>query len=132
MSNPNDQDWTPVVLKPKPQTGSAKQKLNQAQRQGLEIETVRKPFSGGNKQTKPNPLVRVNAEDDEIGVIPKVSHSVSQQIVSARVAKGWTRKELAQKLNVKEVVIAEYETGTATVDHKLLQRMRTLLGAPLK
>jgi ribosome-binding protein aMBF1 (putative translation factor) len=74
----------------------------------------------------------VTADDDDIVIVPKVSHSVSQQIVSARVAKGWTRKELAQKLNVKEVVIAEYETGKATVDHKLLQRMRTVLDAPLK
>lgn len=129
MANPNVQDWTPVVLKAKTPTGSAKQKINQAQRQNLEVETVRKPFAGRNKQT---PDVRVKADDDENPVIPKVSHSVAQQITSARTAKGWTRKDLAQKLNVKEVIIAEYETSKATPDHKLLQRMRTVLGAPLK
>lgn len=129
MSDPNTPDWTPVVLKPKPQSGSAKQKLNQAQRHGLEIETIRKPFSGQNKHA---PVVRVKADDDEIVEIPKVSHSVAQQIVSARVAKGWTRKDLAQRLNVKEVVIAEYETSKATPDPRLVQRMRTILGVPLK
>lgn len=128
MSDPNIQDWTPVVFKRKPVVGTAQQRLNQAQRDGLQIEAIRKPAGGRNKQQ-----ATVQVKEDEDGVIvPKVSHSVSQQISTARAEKGWTRKELAQKLNVKEAIITEYETAKAVPEPRLLQRMRQLLSAPLK
>jgi ribosome-binding protein aMBF1 (putative translation factor) len=64
--------------------------------------------------------------------INRVSRSVAQQIVQARQAKGWTRKQLAQKINVKEQVLATYENGSAIPNNQILAKLRQKLGVPLK
>lgn len=65
-------------------------------------------------------------------VIDKVSHNLAQTIQQARVGKGWTRKELAHRVNVKLTVIADYETGKGIPDGGLLQKLSRALGVPLK
>lgn len=57
--------------------------------------------------------------------------SIMILIQKARADKGLTQKELAQKLNIKPVVINEYETGKAIVDRQLLNKMSGILGVKL-
>ena len=62
----------------------------------------------------------------------KVSHNMAQTIQQARVGKGLTRKELAERLNVKVAVITEYETGKAIPNNMLLQKLSRVLGVTLR
>ncbi len=126
----NTQDWTPVVIKKnqKINTKNATE-VNRAIQQGVAIETVKKHNAGGNKNDSNN----VNSaklekyDEDETIKIKHVSYEIAQKIQQGRLAKKMTRKDLAQRLNVKESVIAEYETGKAIPNGQLLARIRTIL-----
>lgn len=124
------QDWTPVIFRRKDQKTAGKVTVNEAQRRGFPIETYRKPQGGKNIQNTQTPK-HINDEEGP-SPVKLVPHSVAQKIAQARAAKGWSRKDLAVKLNVKEAVVAEHENGKAVYNGQLLQRMAQVLGVSLK
>jgi len=50
------------------------------------------------------------------------------QIRDARMAKGWTMKQLAGACNVKKNVVVQYESGRAVLDPTILAKMKRVLG----
>ena len=58
----------------------------------------------------------------------KTDKSTSQSIQQMRMNKGWTQKQLAQKINVTVAVINEIETGKAKHNPQVIQRLKRLLG----
>lgn len=125
------QDWTEIVFRRKDQKTRGKMTVNEAQQKGLPIETYRKLHGGKNMQNIPPPPRRI---DDEDGPSPVklVPPAIGQKIAQARIAKGWSRKDLAVKLNVKEAIIAEHENGKAVYNGQLLQRIAQILGISVK
>lgn len=114
------QDLKPVILRKK-KTSADKVKTGEI------TKTVRHDGPNSNKK-------HVNArklEEEDIQPIEKVSHDVSVQILQARNAKGMSQKDLATKLNVKPVVIQEYESGKAIPDGALLAKISTALGTKI-
>lgn len=83
----NYQDWEPVVLTKKLQ------------------ETIKKentPKPAGNKE-----LTRLM--EDDIPKLNKITRGYSLAITNGRMAMGFSQKDLAQRLSVKDSVIKEYE-----------------------
>lgn len=117
-------DWDPVVLKKKstkPKSGNADANLAQAKRSGQQIEQTKKYNAGGNKQSGGPSVDARKLEDPDSEVkLTTVSTELKLQISKARQAKGWTQKELAQKINEKPTVVADYEAGRGVVDVKVV------------
>lgn len=103
------QDWNPIVFN-NPRQSKVK-------------------FSG---PSIPEEVIRMKKLEEETYVIPKVSVALQQQIREARAAKGWTQKELAAKINVKQNIINGYESGNVIPDNQTVQKLSRALGVPLK
>lgn len=76
--------------------------------------------------------VEEKVEGDDSLKIPKVSRSLQLQIQTARQAKNWTQRQLAQACNLKDNVVRDYEAGSAIPDGRIMQRMSKALGVALR
>jgi len=121
-----ENQWEPVVLRKnmtaKPRTESA---LAAAKAKG-QVETVQRVH-----HTAP-PNART-LDDNEVSdfKLPTVTHDFKLALMKARQAKGWQQKDLAAKLNVKPVVINEYESGKAVPNPGFIQQLNRVLGCTL-
>mmetsp|Transcript_28481 Transcript_28481/g.79652 ORF Transcript_28481/g.79652 Transcript_28481/m.79652 type:complete len:133 (+) Transcript_28481:226-624(+) len=126
----SDQDWNTVVLNKKKPKGNNKQQVRQAQRTGAGVTTVNK--GAGNKQRRgPDNYAKVD-HMDEADRVKTVSIDVAKTIQRARLDKGWTQKELGQKINEQARVIQEYESGKAIPNQQVLGKLERVLGVKLR
>eukprot|EP01029_Cantina_marsupialis_P029805 TRINITY_DN782257_c0_g1_i1.p1 TRINITY_DN782257_c0_g1~~TRINITY_DN782257_c0_g1_i1.p1 ORF type:complete len:163 (-),score=51.98 TRINITY_DN782257_c0_g1_i1:119-574(-) len=108
--------------------------IKRAMRGGSAKVQVEKKFGGVNKAGHshmtggPNMKTLEEAEDVKA---PKVSHNLKMAIQKARQAKGWTQKELAQKISEKSTVINEYESGKGVPSPQILNKLDRVLGVRL-
>ncbi len=102
------QDWEPVVIR---SNNAAKKEAQQHQ--------SAKPM--GNKEFQ-------RLDNDEIPKLNKITREQSLAISNARNACNLSQKELAQKLNIPENIIREYENSTvANFSHQLYNRILKVL-----
>lgn len=106
------QDWNTVVINGK--------------------QSTTPKISEGVKRPQGNSHLRKLENETENLHHQKVSHNLAQTIQNSRNEKGWTRAELAQRINVKAGVVADYETGKAIPDGVVLQRLSRALGVTLR
>ena len=57
---------------------------------------------------------------------------MSKSIQQARLAKGFTQKDLAVKINEKQNMINDYESGKAIPNVQVLGKMERILGIKLR
>ena len=102
------------------------------------VEAKKNAIKNGNfetvrKTSNPNGSKMYKLDNEEIGKIEKVSLKLGQIVLKARNGKGWSQKELAQKigggLNTK--IIQEIENNTAKKDGALLVKIQRVLGVKL-
>jgi putative transcription factor len=88
----------------------------------------------GTNKTQPNiqGSVRKLDEYNDAGSIPTVSLTVSKAIQQARLAKGLTQKDLGVKINEKQTMINDYESGKAIPNVQILGKMERILGVKLR
>jgi len=132
----SDTDWDSVtVLKkrtPQQKTLRSQADINAAQRSGAEIETTKKFDAGSNKQhvmTKSAAKLDAETEDfhhDHVGL------DVGRLIQQGRQAKEWSQKDLATKINEKQQVVNEYESGKAIPNQQVLGKIERCLGIRLR
>lgn len=84
------------------------------------------------KEIKPKIIKNNNSsvkldENDEVIAIKKVSKEISNLIIQGRVANKLTRKQLANKLNFKEDIIADIETGNAIYNGDQIAKIKKAL-----
>ena len=119
--NIDHQDWNTVVFKQKAAT-SGRATAEQI-RKGA-FETVRKTTAGINM---------AKIERDTEDAPPKtVSSKLAQALIAARLAKKWTRDQLAVHINEKPKVVELYETKKAVPDVAVLSKMSRVLGVSLR
>lgn len=116
------QDWTPVVL--------GKKKKQQPKKGELGAESFRNASGGTNKQHASNASKKV--EEDELPKVKKLDNDFGKRLQQARCAKKMTQKDLAQKINEKQKVVQDYETGKAIPNHTVINKMERALGARLR
>ena len=78
------------------------------------------------KKINNNPSIKLN-ENDEVIQIKKVPKDISHLITNARIANKYSRKDLANKLNVKEDIIADIENGKAIYDGNMISKIKRIL-----
>jgi len=107
--------------------------LNAARRTGAVVATEKKVV-GGNKGHQAPDHQRIAKLDRENEVAPpsKVPASVGKTIQTARMEKGFTQKDLAQKSNEKPSVIQDYESGKAIPNPQVLSKFERILGVKLR
>jgi len=129
-------DWdTVTVLKKKPlkaaqmKTESA---INQARRQGLEVETHQKFNAGQNKQREPTRnTAKLDRETEELKH-KNIDTNVARLIQQGRQAKALSQKDLATKINEKPQIINDYEAGRGIPNNIILGKMERVLQIKLR
>jgi putative transcription factor len=128
------QDWETVVIRKK-QPAKPKdndEALRVARQTGAKVETVKKVNAGKNaNHSGPQNAWKLDAETEELAV-PKISHNVAMRIQQARLAKGWTQKDLAVQIAEKTPIVNEYESGRAVPNNQILGKMEKALGVKLR
>jgi len=133
MSGPIIQDWEEVVIsKKKPKPKSNDDALQIARKDGGNVETVKKFSAAKNTSHKgPENAKKLEDETEELSH-KKLDHNVAVRIQQARQVKGWTQKELATKINEKQNIINEYESGKALPNNQILAKLERALGVKLR
>ena len=107
----NHQDWKPVIFnKPK------KKIVVKNKKKVLSDDQIRK--------------IKLD-NDNEVHKIEKVSMDFRKEMQKARCAKNMTQKQLAQKLNLKQTIIANYEQGKAVPNNYIITKIERALGVKL-
>lgn len=78
----------------------------------------------------PAPVVLKNFEGEEVFVLPvPPAHRV---LSGARKCEGWTQRELAQRLNIKQQHVSEMENGKRTITVKMAKELAQVFGTGYK
>ena len=125
MNQQSFQDWEPKVLYKNNKNQSSEQKKNTlitAQRKG-ETLSVKK-----DTHTDPNYLHILKIEkEQETFKHETVSLSLSKQIAKARNSAKLTQKELAQRLNLPQTTIQNYENGKSIPNKMIISKIKQFL-----
>mmetsp|Transcript_59509 Transcript_59509/g.98038 ORF Transcript_59509/g.98038 Transcript_59509/m.98038 type:complete len:160 (-) Transcript_59509:366-845(-) len=117
------QDWEPVVIRKAPpkESQSKAQVVRATLQSGGKIETEAK-YSTGNKQSSAPCYARKLDEDTDNLKHKTVNTDVKVAIAKGRTAKGWKQSDLAQQINERPQIVAEYESGKAIPNQNILQK----------
>jgi len=103
----NHQDWKPVIIRSKKSSNRS--------------TTSNKP----NHKTK-------SKDGDEIPTKKTLPKNFGQKMQQARASRGWSQKELAQKMNCKVSEIQAYEQNKVTNPNRgFARKIERVLGAKL-
>jgi len=132
----SESDWDTVTyLRKKPPKASemkTNKAVNSAIRQGVPVETSKKFNAATNKHTVTTMnTAKLDRETEELHH-DRVDLGLARLIQQARNNKGWTQKDLAAKINEKQQVIGEYESGKAVPNHQVINKMERALDVRLR
>jgi putative transcription factor len=129
------QDWQPIVLtKRKPAANSKVTDVTKAKMSGIDTITEKKANAGTNalKDSTMTKVKRDAMNSEDPGHIDLIDKKVSQRIQARRTEKGLSRKQLAQKINEKETLLADYENGKAIPSASVLNKIERALGVSVR
>ncbi|KAF9646851.1 ylMBF1 [Thelephora ganbajun] len=101
---------------------------------GAVVGTDRKVTGGTNKahqSTDHQKIAKIDREN-EVAPPPKVPASVGKAIQQARMERGLSQKDCAQKINEKPSVLQDYESGKAIPNAQILSKLERVLGVKLR
>jgi putative transcription factor len=107
-----------------------------ARRSGAVVSVDKKVTAGTNKSaagtgTDFQRIAKLDREN-EVAPPPKIAPSVGKAIQTARLEKGLSQKDAAQKINEKPSVLQDYESGKAIPNPQVLGKLERLLGVKLR
>jgi len=108
--------------------------LNAARRVGAVVGTDKKVTAGLNKAHQGTDHQRIAKLDreNEVAPPPKISPSVGKAMQTARLEKGLSQKDVAQKINEKPSVLQDYESSKAIPNPQILAKLERVLGVKLR
>ena len=108
--------------------------INAARRSGAVVAVDKKISGGGNKANQGTDHQRIAKLDreNEVAPPPKIAPSVGKAIQTARMEKGLSQKDAAQKINEKPSVLQDYESGKAIPNAQVLGKLERALGVKLR
>ncbi|CAI8048872.1 Endothelial differentiation-related factor 1 [Geodia barretti] len=128
-------EWGEVTFKKRPMRAAeakSQKALNQAQRKGQGIETSKKFTAATNKQhSAAKDTAKLDRETEQLRH-DTVTLSLSRALQQARVAKTWSQKDLATRINEKPQVVNEYESGKAIPNQQIIVKLERALGVKLR
>ena len=95
---------------------------------------IKKYNAGSNKKGGVDAKrIEEKVDDTDTPLVHKtVNRSVAQRIQQARSAKGMSQKDLAQRINEKQQLVSDYESGRAIPNQQTLIMMEKVLGVKLR
>jgi ribosome-binding protein aMBF1 (putative translation factor) len=111
------QDWTPIYKK-------ASKHLDKATENN---KSKSKSKSNSSNKTSHSERKLDEAVSDGQLAVKKFDATFGKDVQRFRAAKGWKQAELAQKLNVNQIVINEIEAGKAKYNPALMSKIKRLL-----
>uniref|UniRef100_A0A1L8DI83 Putative transcription factor mbf1 n=1 Tax=Nyssomyia neivai TaxID=330878 RepID=A0A1L8DI83_9DIPT len=130
----SDWDTVTVLRKRAPKASAMKTEsaINQAKRQGLQVDTQQKYGAGTNKQhVATKNTAKLDRETEELKH-EKISLDVGKLIQQGRQAKGMSQKDLATKICEKPQIVNEYEAGKGIPNNVILAKMERALSIKLR
>ncbi|KAK7094653.1 endothelial differentiation-related factor 1-like [Littorina saxatilis] len=128
-------DWEEVTVighRTKANQLRSKQAINSALRTGADVDTSKKFTAGTNKQSAAaKNTAKLDRETEELHH-DHVSLDVCKLIQQGRQNKGFTQKDLAQRINEKQQVINEYESGRAIPNNQVMGKLERAIGIKLR
>ncbi|KAL8602112.1 Endothelial differentiation-related factor 1 [Nucella lapillus] len=128
-------DWEEVTVighRSRASQQRSKQAINSAMRTGGDVETNKKFSAGQNKQSSSaKNTAKLDRETEELHH-EHVSLDVAKLIQQGRQSKGITQKDLAQKINEKQQVINDYESGRAIPNNQVMGKLERAIGLKLR
>jgi len=82
------------------------------------------------KETR-KPSGQPSALDDEPKNTRKITTDARKLIQQERLARGWSQRDLAQRINVRPEVIRDYENGSALPSGAVTQKLTRVLNIKL-
>ncbi|KAG8190399.1 hypothetical protein JTE90_022041 [Oedothorax gibbosus] len=129
-------DWDTVTYlrkkAPKASQMRSQQAINQAQRQGLAIETTKKFHAATNKQHSTSANTSKLDKETEQLHHDTIGLDVGRLIQQGRQNKNLTQKDLATRINEKPQVINDYEAGRAVPNQQILTKIERVIGMKLR
>jgi ribosome-binding protein aMBF1 (putative translation factor) len=112
------QDWTPIYQK-------ASKHLEKAVAKAAADKTA----NTSNREPKTSHRERKLDEAVSEGQlkVKKFDATFGKAVQRFRLAKGWKQRDLAQKLNVNQIVINEIEAGKAKYNPALMSKIKRLM-----
>lgn len=106
---------------------------NRAVQSGQAVQVQRKEHQRANQQAS---SAGANAkkldEDNETLKVKKVDPHLRIRIMKARQALNWSQQDLAQRISERVSVVAEYESGKAVAEERVVVKMEKALGVHLR
>lgn len=129
-------DWDEVTyLRKKPQRAAdakSQKAVNQAQRRGEEVDTSKKFSASANKQhSAAKDTAKLDRETEELRH-DRVTLDFGRTLQQARMAKKWTQKDLATRVNEKPQVVNDYESGKAIPNQQIISKLERAVGVKLR
>jgi len=108
--------------------------INAARRTGAVLSTDKKVTAGSNKAHVGTDHQRIAKLDRENEVAPpaKIAPTVGKTISSRRAELKLTQKDVAAKINEKQSVLQDYESGKAIPNPQILGKLERALGVKLR
>jgi len=108
--------------------------INAARRTGAVVAVDKKTTGGSNKAHQGPDHQRIAKLDreNEVAPPPKVNPAVGKAMQAARLALQMSQKDLALKVNEKQSVLQDIESGRATANPQILGKIERQLGVRLR
>lgn len=124
------QDWNRITFTGN--VGKAKrgeQAVQDAHRKGNEVETIRK--TGGNNNRGPTMNMKKMADETDVIPVAELPHEFRMAMQKARVAINLSQADLAKRINEKQSVVNEYESGRAIPNPQVIVKIERALNCRL-
>jgi putative transcription factor len=124
------QDWNRISFTgPTNKQRKGEKAVQDAHRRGTEVEVIRKNTKNANHKL-PSKLRNV-ADENEIIAITELPYDFRIAMQKARVAANLSQSELAKKINEKQNIVNEYESGRAVPDIQIIVKIERALNCRL-
>jgi putative transcription factor len=125
--NPH-QDWNRVVLTANAKPKKGEKAMSEAMRRGQDVESLRRQ-SGNAQHDGPN--IRRLAEETDVPQVVTVGHEFGQMMMKARMEMNLKQQDLALRINEKQTVVKDYESGKAVPNPSVILKIERALNVHL-
>ncbi|GET87904.1 hypothetical protein, conserved [Leishmania tarentolae] len=106
---------------------------NRAVQSGQNVQVQRKEHQRFNQQAvSAGANAKKLDEDNETLKVKKVDPHLRVRIMKERQALNWSQQDLAQRISERVSVVAEYESGKAVQEERVIVKMEKALGVHLR
>ena len=122
------QDWSRVVLTTNAKPKKGEKAMTDAMRRGQDVEALRRQ-AGNSQHAAPN--MRKLAEETDVVQVQTVGHEFGQAMQKARMDMNLKQQDLAMRINEKQSVVKEYESGKAIPNPTIILKIERALNVHL-